>query len=233
MKTFFTDIIPKIQRYSQKLEDLTKLTNQHWVSINDINRSKRVFIFRQNNQLLISENGVVERGNWEYLGNQSLLIETNQKSYLLKHGFFDENIIALKLDSTENYAFFVNETRYDQELNTITQVLGFLFERYIKNNPKDPYMPQQPSKILISSRLPKPNMWVEQMLASNTQTIINTTINWRQFCDSHSQWYPLYTFQELAKRGVGISPNLKNALNEYANSKEYSSFDKMIYEYFS
>ncbi|MCX7637783.1 MAG: hypothetical protein N2044_08070 [Cyclobacteriaceae bacterium] len=134
MKTYIADIIPKIQRFSQRLDDLTKLTNQHWVSLGDITQTKRVFIFRANNQLLISDNGIVEKGSWEYLGNQSLLLETKQESYLLKHGFFDENVIALKLDSTESYAFFVNETKYHSELNNITDILKFLENKYIKNN---------------------------------------------------------------------------------------------------
>ncbi|MCU7550409.1 hypothetical protein OCK74_14910 [Chitinophagaceae bacterium LB-8] len=131
MKTYVADIIPKIQRFSQKLDDLTKLMNQHWVSIGDINQSKCVYIFRPNNQLLISENGIVQKGSWEYLGSQSLLFETKHESYLLKHGFFDENVIALKLDSTDHYAFFVNETKYHSELNNINDILKFLETKYI------------------------------------------------------------------------------------------------------
>jgi len=133
MKTFIADIIPKIQRFSQRLDDLTKLTNQHWVSLGDITQTKRVFIFRANNQLLIADNGIVEKGSWEYLGNQSLLMDTKHESYLLKHGFFDENVIALKLDSTDNYAFFINETKYKKDLNTIEDVLSFLEDKYIKS----------------------------------------------------------------------------------------------------
>lgn len=135
MRTFIADIIPKIQRFSQRLDDLTKLTNQHWVSLGDIHQTKRVFIFRANNQLLISDNGIVEKGSWEYLGNQSLLLETEATSYLLKHGFFDENVIALKLDSTDSYAFFVNETKYNRELNSVQDVLVFLENKYLKKNP--------------------------------------------------------------------------------------------------
>lgn len=131
MKTFIADIIPKIQRFSQRLDDLTKLTDQHWVSLGDINETKRVFIFRANNQLLISDNGIVEKSSWEYLGNNSLLLDTKNESYLLKHGFFDENVIALKLDSTDSYAFFVNETKYKGELNSIQDVLNFLENKYL------------------------------------------------------------------------------------------------------
>jgi hypothetical protein len=89
MKTFIADIIPKIQRFSKKLDDITLLTNQHWVSLSDILNSKTVYIFRPNNQLLVSENGFVQKGTWEYLGNQSLLLDTNSQSYLLKQSFFD------------------------------------------------------------------------------------------------------------------------------------------------
>lgn len=134
MKTFIADIIPKIQRFSQKLDDLTKLTNQHWVSLGDIAQSKRVFIFRDNKQLIIADNGIVERGSWDYLGNQSLVLETKSLSCLLKHGFFDENIIALKLDSTDEYAFFINETKFGNDLNRIEDVLAFLKDKYIKNS---------------------------------------------------------------------------------------------------
>lgn len=136
MRTFIADIIPKIQQYSRKLDDLTKLQNQHWVSIGDISAAKTVYIFRDNNQLLISENGRVQKGTWEYLGNQSLLIETKNDSFLFKHGFFDENVIALKLDSNNSYAFFVNENRYDSELNSIDDILKFLTEKYLKSTPQ-------------------------------------------------------------------------------------------------
>lgn len=132
MKTFVLDIIPRIQRYSQKLDDLTKLTNQHWVSIDNILSSKTVYIFRSNSELLISTNGKVEKAKWEYLGGKSLLIEKNTEIYLLKHAFFDKNILALKLDSTEEYAVFVNENKYDGELNSIEQVLDFLRREYLE-----------------------------------------------------------------------------------------------------
>ena len=56
MKTFLADIIPKLQRFSQKLDNLTLLTNQHWVVIDEITTSKNVYIFRSDNTLLISQN---------------------------------------------------------------------------------------------------------------------------------------------------------------------------------
>lgn len=136
MKTFLLDIFPKIKQYSLKLDEITLLTNQHWVVIDEIKNSKNVYIFRDKNELLISQNGKVEKGRWEYLGNKSLLIDKGDESYLFKHGFFDENILALKVDSSEEYAVFVNENKYEGELNSIEGIIKFLTSKYINNAPK-------------------------------------------------------------------------------------------------
>lgn len=151
MKTFIADIIPRIQKYSQKLDNLTLLTNQHWVVVDEITNSKTVYIFRPNNELLISRNGKVDRGKWEYLGNSTLLIDLTDGAYLFRHGFFDENILALKIDGKEEYAFLVNETKFDKELNSSERILEFLQRMYI-----EPYQRQQvESKIGIEVEKPK------------------------------------------------------------------------------
>lgn len=132
MKTYISDLIPKLQKFSQKLDNLTLLTNQHWVVIDDIDDDKNVYIFRTNNDLIISKNGKVEKAKWEYLGNNSLLIDKNDESYLFKHGFFDENILALKVDSKDEYAFLINENKYEGELNSMNRVIDFLVKKYIE-----------------------------------------------------------------------------------------------------
>lgn len=131
MKTFILDIIPKIQRFSQKLDNITTLTNKHWVIIDDNIEKKVVYIFREKeNQLLISENGSIEKGNWEYLGNNSLLIDKKEGSYLFKHGFIDDYILALKLDGKEEYALLVNEQKFDATLNSLDSIITFLTNTY-------------------------------------------------------------------------------------------------------
>lgn len=137
MKTYISDLIPKIQRYSRKLDEITLLTNQHWVVINEIEKSKNVYIFRSNNDLLLSQNGKVEKAKWEYLGNNSLLIDKQNESYLFKHGFFDENVLALKIDGKNEYAFLINESKYDGELNSMERVIDFLAKTYLDLGVKD------------------------------------------------------------------------------------------------
>lgn len=130
MRTYVADIIPKIQRFSQKLDNLTMLTNQHWVVLDELSQSKTVYIFRPNSELLISINGKVDKAKWEYLGQNTILIDLKEQSYLFRHGFFDENILALKVDSKEEYAVLINESKYQGELNSITAVINFLKQNY-------------------------------------------------------------------------------------------------------
>ncbi|MCU0444300.1 MAG: hypothetical protein MUE85_05230 [Microscillaceae bacterium] len=151
MKTYFADIIPKIQRFSEKLDNLTLLTNQHWVVIDGIEKNKTVYIFRNNNELLISVNGKVEKGQWEYLGNKSLLIDNQEGSYLFKYDFNDQNIIALKIDSKEEYAFLVNENRYEGEINSLEKVIDFLTKTYL--NPQTKKQIENVEGIVIEEKL--------------------------------------------------------------------------------
>lgn len=231
MKAFILDIIPKIEIFSRKIDDLAFLINQHWVSVSDIPNSKTVFIFRSNNQLLISENGVVEKASWEYVGNQSLLIEIKDKITLFKHAFIDENLFALKQDSSSEYVLFINETKYGVEINTIDDLNVFLELKYLKTSAHNQAIHQSHQK-LISRLLPKPNFEMEQMLKGKDSLLIETTLNWKQFCNSHSEFYPLYTYQELQNRGTLISERLMKEFEKYAKDKEFRSFSEMKKEYF-
>lgn len=136
MKAYLSDILPKLQRFSKKLDNLTILTNQHWVLIERITEAKYIYIFRSNNELLISKDGRVEKARWEYLENNSLLIDRKDESLIFKHGFVDENVLAIKIDSKEKYAVFINESKYNNELNNIDQIAEFLYLKYLSNNNK-------------------------------------------------------------------------------------------------
>lgn len=131
MKTYIAEIIPKLERFSQKLDNLTLLTNQHWVLFDDQNVEKVVYIFRSNNQLLIARSGKVEKGKWETIGNSSILIDIEKESYLFKHGFFDRDVLALKLDGKNEYVFLINENRYTGNLDSYEKIIDFLDLNYL------------------------------------------------------------------------------------------------------
>ena len=133
MKTFLFDILPKIQRYSEKLDSLTLLTNKHWVHITD-NHEKLVYIFRsQHNQLLISRNGLIEKAHWEHLGNNCFLVDQKNGSYLFKHGFIDDTVLALKTDGNDQFALFINESKFSEGIDTLSKIVAHLRQKYLDN----------------------------------------------------------------------------------------------------
>lgn len=230
MKTYLADIIPSIQRFSKKLDDLTKLTNQHWVSLDDLGSTKTVYIFRSNSQLLIAKNGIVERASWEYLTNQSLLINANNTTYLMKHGFLDENIFALKLDSNDRYAIFINESKYDQDLNTIDRVIRFLGSKYLNEIP----IPYSESKPLVKPKpsinklkLPVPDHYMRQLLTLQSAELLTFLENWVELCYNHSIYTPIYIYQELIKRNEILNQKQTQSLDDYANWRGYDSWKIM------
>lgn len=134
MKAYIADIIPRIQQFSEKLDNRTLLCNQHWVLIDKMTSKKHIYIFRSNNDLLISSDGRVSKARWEYLGNKSILIDRQDESLLFKHGFFDSNVLALKRDNCDDFTLFVNENEYDGEINSVEKVFEFLATRYLTIN---------------------------------------------------------------------------------------------------
>lgn len=135
MKTFLLDLIPRIQKYSKNLDDISILTGKHWVLLGG-DSTKTVYIFRTlNNQLIISKNGRIEKAKWEHIGKDSIIIDVREESFLFKHGFIDDSILALKLDGTNEYALFINETRFIEFLDSIEKAISFLKENYLVNNP--------------------------------------------------------------------------------------------------
>jgi len=131
MKTYLLNIIPRIRKYSARLNSESILTDKHWVFFNESNE-KIVFVFRKiNNNLLISRNGVVQKAKWDLLGENSILIDRQDGSYLLKNGFVDESILALNLDGTEECVIFINEELYNKGINKLNEINGFLEDKYL------------------------------------------------------------------------------------------------------
>jgi hypothetical protein len=227
MKTFLLDIFTKLQKFSEKLDNLTLLTNQHWVYIDEVLSSKTVYIFRTNNELLISTNGKVEKAKWEYLGNKSILIDKFSDSYLFKHGFFDENILALKVDSSEEYAVFVNENKYEGELNSIIKIYDFLTQKYLNPNIEN-YIEPKTGKILNPSDLQTVhretiNNEILKIVSQKNITIgAKVYINDKKAPDN-SYIYKSYSHKLIVENGVIVERYFLEKINDYFFEKKFES----------
>jgi hypothetical protein len=225
MKTYLLDILPKIQRFSEKLDNLTLLTNQHWVYIDEILSNKTVYIFRTNNELIISTNGKVEKAKWEHLGNKSILIDKISESFLFKHGFFDENILALKVDSSAEYAIFVNENKYEGELNSINKVYDFLTQKYLAPNIEN-YI-EVKSGVIINPldlktvyRETNDNQILEIVSQKNETIGAKVFIN-KKAAPDNIYIYKLYTHKLIIKNGIIIERFYLEKLNDLLFEKKH------------
>jgi len=137
METNLSVLIPRVCKFSQKFDNTSIIISHHWVLIDEINSKKKLYIFRKNKELLISKDGKVDTASWRYLGKNTLLIEQEKVKKLYKHGFFDQNLIAIKTDVEGNYSFFVNEEKFDLGLNSENKIAKYLNKKYLNNTIKN------------------------------------------------------------------------------------------------
>ena len=134
MQSYIADFIPRLARYSKKLDNLAALVDKEWILFDPETNERRTFIFRRNNELLISHHGKVVKSKWELIGDRSILLEIDGQSLLLRNGFIDEAILALKLDDTDKYFMFIDELNFSNKINSIEQIKNNLVEKYDKEN---------------------------------------------------------------------------------------------------
>lgn len=132
MKTFFLDIIPKLKAFSLQLDIDSLLVNKNWVLVSEGDTLRIVYIFRSGGELLISKQGRIERGKWESISSDTLLLESESGIFLFRHGFIDSQVLALKLDGSQEYALFVNELLFNEINATISCVIKYLNESYLE-----------------------------------------------------------------------------------------------------
>lgn len=109
MKTYLFDTFNRYKRFSEKLDAETILCNKSWWVFND-SGEKEVYIFNTDGTLIIAVSGKVTNATWQYISaNKSLIISGNNQSYMVKPAFYDNQIFALQVDGTNDYAFLIDE----------------------------------------------------------------------------------------------------------------------------
>lgn len=78
------------------------LVDKPWALIDKEGEIQKL-IFKRDNGLILSKNGKVKEGSWEYFPEaMALLIDRVDDKLLLKEQFIDENVIILKIDGSNN-----------------------------------------------------------------------------------------------------------------------------------
>jgi hypothetical protein len=110
MKQYALNLIPRLKQFSESLDNKELFVEKPWVFI-DENQNYQKYIFKKNGDLVMSLNGQVTIGKWEYLGSaKSLLIDRVQDKILLNQAFVDPAVMVLKRDGQiDGFFFLANE----------------------------------------------------------------------------------------------------------------------------
>ena len=112
--------ITKIKKVAQKTISKSYLIGCSWLLVNNENESENIiYTFRNNNELLVTKNGIVERFNFELIvDNNSILITKNS---IIEH--YDivniqGDFLFLNKLSSDNIMIFANQTKFKDYLKS-------------------------------------------------------------------------------------------------------------------
>jgi len=155
MKLFINNIVEQLINYSSTLNDTSILIDKPWALLDDELEVQKL-IFKKNKELILSKNGQVQIGKWDYFPNaKSLLIDRNADIILCKEVFIDKGVMILSKEGIDSRFFifanenilpdfdaksYLNELRY-QKLRIIEQLLhdGRILEVYKSEILSDPF----------------------------------------------------------------------------------------------
>lgn len=131
MNLYIKDLFSRIKNYSKQLDAEAILYNKKWLFITE-NGEQVVYIFRPNNELIVTLNGIGVKGRWEILFDNTISIEVKDEIRIYNAAFVEEKFLALQLDSNNRFDVLVEKTI--QEQNYITNLEESI--KYIDNKYK-------------------------------------------------------------------------------------------------
>lgn len=132
LRNYLYNIVPNLEPFDYSLHHDNQFINQEWVLINGIEDGKAMYVFKPNNELVISENNEVTKTRWSFINSNFLSITTEDGIVLIKAYYKDKDVLVLNQKASEDYSFFINATDYKTSINNKDDVQKYLKEKYLK-----------------------------------------------------------------------------------------------------
>lgn len=105
MKIYLQNTVRSLKNFSKSLDKKSILVDKPWALI-DSDFEIQKLIFKKNKELIMSKDGQVKIGKWDYLPEaKSLLLDRGVDKILCNEGFIDDGVMVLKMDGTNNNFF--------------------------------------------------------------------------------------------------------------------------------
>lgn len=107
MKIYLKSIVKQLRNYSATLDKTSILIDKPWALIDEEFEMQKL-IFKKDKELILSKNGQVQIGKWDYFPEaKSLLIDRNSDKILCNEAFIDKGVMVLRLDGTDSRFFIL------------------------------------------------------------------------------------------------------------------------------
>lgn len=130
MREFLYNIVPKLEPFDYSLHHDDQFINQQWVLINGIEDAQSMYVFKPNNELIISENDKVTTTRWSFINSNFIAITTADGIVLIKAFYKDKDMLVLNQKASEDYSFFINSTNAIDTIDSKEDIQDLLKERY-------------------------------------------------------------------------------------------------------
>jgi hypothetical protein len=132
MNDYLHNTIPNLKPFNYERHHDAHFINQQWVLVNGIANKKSVYTFRDDNILEIERKNTVINTTWSINIQNIFSIETEDGLITVKAYFKDDDILVLNNQDKEEFALYINTTKYEDDLNSIEDIQSFLKDKYKK-----------------------------------------------------------------------------------------------------
>jgi len=129
MLQYINNLVPRLKDFSASLDKIEIFVDKPWVIVDD-NQNIQKFIFKRNGELVMSLNGQVTIGKWEFLSYaKSLLIDRIEDKILLNQKFIDPAVMILKKENLFDENLILANEGLLPDLNVINYLKGLYYQK--------------------------------------------------------------------------------------------------------
>ncbi|KPP94776.1 MAG: hypothetical protein HLUCCA01_08955 [Bacteroidetes bacterium HLUCCA01] len=143
LRSYAVQVLPKVRCFSLRLGEMGVLTDTTWVLFSEQIKDKTIYLFRPSGKVIIHQKDTAREGRWEIIGERTLMVKVNDKTFMFQAEFMDHTLLALKYDRHEEYVILVSEEKYPIFLNNIGRINTYLKNTYTRPSHKSAVKPMK------------------------------------------------------------------------------------------